>query len=116
MIEVAVLAAVLMAGPNQIPDSEYRGKWYVPSAESWRKCIMWKESRGRYTTDSRNGSGGYQFIQPTWDHYAELAGHGEWVGIRPNKAPQAIQDAVFWRTYWKGKGKHHWKATSTGCK
>ena len=41
---------------------------------------------------------------------AELAGAGEWVGIRPYKAPQEVQDLVFWRTYWKGKGKHHWSA------
>lgn len=110
MIEAAVLAAVLMQGPDSIPDSTYKGRWYVPEAEPFRKCVMWRESSGRYRADGRYGSGAYQFIQSTWDHYADLAGLEEWVGIRPYKAPQPVQDAVFWRTYWKGKGKHHWSA------
>ena len=110
MIEAAVLAAVLMSGPNDLPNSTYTGRWYVPEAEPFRKCVMWRESSGRYRADGRYGSGAYQFIQSTWDHYAELAGAGEWVGIRPYKAPQEVQDRVFWRTYWKGKGKHHWSA------
>lgn len=108
MIIEAVLWAVMAQGPSTMPDSLYTGKWYVKAAEPFRKCIMWRESSGRYKADGRYGSGAYQFIQSTWDHYAELAGHAEYVGVRPAKAPQDVQDHVFWRTYWKGKGKHHW--------
>jgi len=106
----AVLVAVMAAGPNQIPDSTYTGKWYVEAAEPFRKCVMWRESHGNYRADGRYGSGAYQFIQSTWDHYAELAGHADYVGVTPARAPKAVQDHVFWRTYWKGKGKHHWSA------
>lgn len=110
MIAEAVLMAVIAAGPKDLPDSTYTGKWYVPAAEPFRKCVMWRESSGRYKADGRYGSGAYQFIQSTWDHYAELAGHADYVGVRPAKAPQIVQDHVFWRTYWNGKGKHHWSS------
>lgn len=110
MIEAAVLAAVLMQGPESIPDSTYKGRWYVPEAEPFRKCVMWRESRGNYKADGPHGSGAYQFIFDTWSHYSELAGFEEYADERAYKAPPAVQDAVFWRTYWKGKGKHHWSA------
>lgn len=110
MIEAAVLAAVLATGPNTIPDSSYTGRWYVAEAEPFRKCVMWRESRGNYRSNGRYGSGAYQFIQPTWEHYATLAGFEDYADERAYKAPPAVQDAVFWRTYWKGKGKHHWSA------
>ena len=110
MIAEAILSLVLSAGPNKMPDSTYTGPWYVPEAEPFRKCVMARESSGNYRADGRYGSGAYQFIQSTWDHYAELAGHAEYVGVRPYKAPIYVQDAVFWRTFWKGKGRHHWSA------
>ena len=108
MILEAALAAVMATGPSDMPDSLYQGRWYVAKAEPFRKCVMHRESRGNYRADGPYGSGAYQFIQSTWDHYADLAGLDEYVGVRPYKAPKRVQDRVFWRTYWKGKGKHHW--------
>ena len=110
MIEAAVLAAVLATGPNEVPDSTYTGPWYVAEAEPFRKCVIWRESRNNPKADGPYGSGLYQFIQPTWSHYATLAGLEEWADTRAYKAPRTVQDAVFWRTYWKGKGKHHWSS------
>jgi muramidase (phage lysozyme) len=110
MIVEALLTIAALTGPNSMPDSTYTGPWYVAGAEPFRKCVMWRESKGHYRADGPYGSGAYQFIQSTWDHYAELAGHAEYVGKRPYKAPRDVQDAVFWRTFWKGKGKHHWSA------
>jgi hypothetical protein len=111
VIDGLAIWLAVASGPASIPDSAYKGPWYVHSAEPFRKCVMWRESHGRYKADGKYGSGAYQFIQSTWNAYAKLAGLAEWVGIRPYKAPATVQDAVFWRAYWKGKGKHHWSPT-----
>jgi muramidase (phage lysozyme) len=110
MLVEAVLAVAIAGGPRDIPDSLYTGKWYNSAAESYRKCVVARESGGNYRANGRYGSGAYQFIQSTWDHYADLAGLSRWVGVRPYKAPKKVQDHVFWRTYWNGKGRHHWGA------
>ena len=110
MLLEAVFAVAMAQGPADIPDSHYQGKWYVKAAEPFRKCVILRESGGRYKADGRYGSGAYQFIQSTWDHYAHLAGLSRYVGVRPSNAPKIVQDRVFWRTYWNGKGKHHWAA------
>ena len=80
-----------------------RKKW-----QDERLCILHRESRGDFTVDGRNGSGGYQFIGSTWDHYAALAGFDRWVGKRAAKAPASVQTAVFWRTWNFKKGAFHW--------
>lgn len=106
-----VMVAMVMAdAPDRINDSQWTGKFYVQAAEPFRKCVIARESGGDYQADGPYGSGAYQFIQSTWDHYADLAGMSRWVGVRPAKAPEIVQDRVFWRTYWHGKGKHHWSA------
>lgn len=116
MLASAALMIMFAAGPHEIPNSAYVGRHYVGSErfERIRKCIMWRESRGNYRADGRYGSGAYQFIQRTWDHYARRAGHPEYVGVRPAKAPRYIQDKVYAVTVnplpkKRGlEGLHHW--------
>lgn len=113
MITALVLTAALTLSPitdaSKIPDSTYRdAAYYMPTKEGIRKCIIYRESRGSYRADGSGGSGAYSFIQTTWNHYARLAGFEHMVGVRPNKAPKYVQDAVFWRTWNHGKGKWHW--------
>jgi len=83
-------------------------KYAKPKWQDERLCILFRESRGDFTVDGRTGSGGYQFIGSTWDHYAALAGFDRWVGKRPAKAPASVQTAVFWRTWNFKKGAFHW--------
>lgn len=114
MIESLVFVAAALSGPQDIPDSQYRGYHYEAQFEPVRKCLIWRESRGRKSADGSGGSGLYQFIQSTWDTQAVRAGYPEWVGVRPYKAPRYVQDEVFWVTVnpkpkLKGlHGKHHW--------
>ena len=114
MFESLAFVAMAAAGPQDIPDSQYRGRHYVARFEPIRKCIYWRESRGRWRADGRFGSGVAQWIQPTWNHYAKRAGYPEWVGKRPARAPRYVQDEIFWvmlNPFPKRKGlhgKHHW--------
>lgn len=66
-----------------------------PTAEQWaalRQC----ESSGDYTVVSRNGLyyGAYQFSIPTWDSIAAHVGRTDLVGVPPNHAAPADQDAL----------------------
>ena len=113
MITALVMTVALTLAPASntqgIPNSAYQGSaYYMPKKEEIRKCIIYRESRGNYRADGSGGSGAYSFIQTTWNHYVDLAGFPHMVGVRPNKASKFIQDAVFWRTWNRGKGKWHW--------
>jgi hypothetical protein len=114
MIESLAFAVMAAAGPQDVPDSQYRGYHYEQRWEPVRKCIVWRESRNRKSADGRNGSGLYQFIQTTWDSFITDAGFPEWKGVRPYKAPRYVQDAMFWfvinpKPKLKGlHGAHHW--------
>ena len=114
MIESLAFVAMAASGPEDIPDSQYRGYHYEAEWEPVRKCIYWRESRGRWRADGRFGSGAAQWIQSTWDAYAPGAGYPEWVGVRPYKAPRYVQDEMFWvminpKPRKKGlHGYHHW--------
>ena len=129
MIEALVLTAVMANGPDEplyrnpakptkvaakLRDSGYRGSHYSPRHEPYRKCVMARESGGNYKANGPYGSGAYQFIQSTWNVYAERARKPEWVGVRPYLAPPTVQDEIFWlaanpKPKVKGlEGKHHW--------
>lgn len=113
MIDVLAMIA-LATGPADMPDSLYQGSHYVATAEPFRKCVMWRESRGRYKADSQYGSGAYQIIGSTWQTYARQAGYPEWADKRPAKAPRYVQDEVFWvmvnpKPNQRGlEGRQHW--------
>ena len=134
MLAAAALAALLLvpaAAPDEpqyrnpakpsknaaeLRDSGYRGYHYERRWESYRKCIMVRESGGNYKADGPYGSGAYQFIQKTWDIYVERANMPEWAGVRPYLAPPTVQDEVFWlaanpKPKKKGlHGRHHWSS------
>lgn len=102
--------------PEQLKDSQYRGWHYERKYEGFRKCVMARESGGNYKSNGRWGSGGYQFVQSSWNTAMERANMPEWIGVRPHKAPPYVQDAAFWvmaNPYPKKKGlhgKHHWSS------
>jgi hypothetical protein len=103
---------------DEIPDSLYRGWHYNKKYEPFRKCVLRRESGSNFKAESPigGGSGAYQFIQSTWDHYVAKVDPG-YVGVRPNKAPPYLQEEVFWsvlNSHAKKpgmEGRHHWSAS-----
>lgn len=59
-------------------------------------CIRQRESGGNYSIVSAGGTymGAYQFAQSTWNSTANHAGRPDLVGVRPNLASPADQDAL----------------------
>ena len=112
----AALALVLAATPTQADFTmpEYHGPHYTPKAEAFLKCAALRESSGRWKADGKYGSGAWQFTQPTWDHYAEMAGFDVYVGKRAASAPPMVQTVVAYVTVnpladKPGlEGKFHW--------
>jgi len=92
----------------------YDGPFYSKRAEQFLSCAALRETGGDWTEDGPYGSGAWQFVQPTWDHYAKLAGHQRWVGRRAAEAPPSVQTAVAYATVNPHpekpglEGKHHW--------
>lgn len=78
--------------------------------EKYRACILHRESRGDYTVAGPGGSGAYQFTQATWNITAKRAGWRHLVNVRPNHAPPATQDAMYWAAWEQGNGKFYWSA------
>jgi hypothetical protein len=60
------------------------------------RCIRQSETGGNYTAVSPSGEyfGAYQFDQQTWNATAEHAGATNLVGVQPNEATPADQDAM----------------------
>lgn len=113
MIESLLLATVLARGPEfELP--AYRGQHYTPAAERFLTCVALRESSGRWRADGRFGSGAFQIIGTTWNHYAKAAGYPEWVGRRAYQAPAYVQTHVAYvmvnpKPNRKGlHGRHHW--------
>jgi hypothetical protein len=68
-------------------------------------CIRQRESGGNYSVVSSNGLyyGAYQFSLSTWDGTARHAGRGDLVGVKPNVAAPADQDAMALHLlHWQG--------------
>ena len=59
-------------------------------------CVRARESGGNYAIVDGSGNymGAYQFAQSTWDSVASRVGRGDLVGVRPNLASPADQDAI----------------------
>ena len=80
----------------------------TPTAAQWealRQC----ESTGRYTVVSANGLyyGAYQFNRQTWDGVAARIGRADLVGVPPNEATPADQDAMA-LALWLDRGWQPW--------
>jgi resuscitation-promoting factor RpfB len=73
------------------------------------------ESGGRYTAVSANGlyHGAYQFLQETWDWVAGRAGRSDLVGVSPETAAPADQDAMA-RALWQARGPGQWPVCGAG--
>ena len=79
-----------------------------PSAAQWhalRQC----ESGNNYQAISPNRLyyGAYQFYQGTWDNTARNAGRSDLVGVRPDQASPADQDAMAHALY-QSRGDRPW--------
>lgn len=81
---------------------------YAPSDQSLHKLRMC-ESTNNYQVVNKSGKymGAYQFDQRTWNGAAAGAGLSEFVGVKPNKAPAGVQDAVT-RELFKHRGRKPW--------
>jgi hypothetical protein len=86
----------------------------APIAQSdaaFMACVRHRESRGNYSAADPSGTflGAYQIYQGGWDSVAGRIGRHDLVGVPPNQATPADQDAVAFamleihgRTPWGG--------------
>lgn len=116
--------------------SLYRGKYYHKDQESFRKCVMDRESNFRYkAANSRSSArGAYQFLDNNWRdglvHMMLKESKNKDHGLEKNlkklfdkpihKWNRYYQDRAFFTALnYEGKwsGKKHWNATvpGTGC-
>jgi peptidoglycan hydrolase CwlO-like protein len=67
-----------------------------PALNPFLRCVVRAESGGNYGAVSPNGlyMGAFQFSQPTWNFAARAAGLSSLVGVPPNHASKADQDAL----------------------
>jgi len=82
----AQLAAALAAPASSVD----------PPLNAFLQCVIQAESSGDYGAVSPNGRymGAFQFSQATWDMAAGSAGRQDLVGMPPNLATKADQDAM----------------------
>lgn len=68
----------------------------VQSDEAFLACVRQRESRGNYAASDSTGTflGAYQIYQGGWDSVATRLGRQDLVGIPPNAASPADQDAI----------------------
>ena len=118
-----------------VQPSLYRGKYYRPSLERIRRCIVSRESSGHYFSVSHSGTyrGAYQ-MSPQLARGATWMMFPEFKNIMGEKAAEVAmlrlrntsihkwtrfwQDAAFSTVYnWEhpNSGASHWRATNRGC-
>ena len=96
-----------------IKASAYHGKYYDSRFESFRKCVLKRESEANYWSveHSSQAGGGYQFM-PAWtrtiQHWT-----GEYVPIW--WMDRYAQDYAFWRALDHGKGISNWAGGRWYC-
>lgn len=105
-----------MTRVNNVP----RGSWNQPHEREHLACLR------SYETGDANGrtggdytargtfDGAYQYIQSTWNSFAEQSGNSRWVGVNPADAPPAVQDAVTWWALTNGHARD-WPNTYPLC-
>ena len=118
-----------------VQPSLYRGKYYRPSLERVRQCIVRRESSGHYFSVSHSGTyrGAYQMSPAlargaTWMMFPEFkkilgekAAEVAMLRLRTtsiHKWTRFWQDAAFSTVYnWEhaNSGASHWRATNRGC-
>jgi peptidoglycan hydrolase CwlO-like protein len=80
-----------------------------PTLPSFLQCVIQAESGGNYGAVSPGGTylGAFQFSQATWNEAAVLAGLPQLVGVPPNQASPADQDALAIALY-SADGEQPW--------
>jgi hypothetical protein len=80
-------------------------------AQAVLACLRENESRNEYGVVSASGEffGAYQFDQQTWNATAQQSGQTSLVGVQPNEATPADQDAMAlallqWQGTWPWDG------------
>lgn len=153
MIESLVLAAALHA-PSQPMHPEarressraardlrgyepslYRGRYYRPSQESWRRCVMEREAENIYTVIGGGGNayhGVYQFHDGNWRRGLTYMMAGEsrrtHDGLRDDAHDLRSLPIAKWNRYWQDRafftalnyrgtwsGKAHWAGGRWAC-
>jgi hypothetical protein len=67
-------------------------------------CVRQRESGGNYQAVGNGYYGAYQFSISTWNATAQHAGRGDLVGVRPDHAAPADQDAMaLVLLHWQGR-------------
>jgi hypothetical protein len=133
MIMETILATALLVGPTptdggpDVSESTYTGKHYAPRWETWRKCVVWRESRDNPRARNRtsSASGTYQFLDRSWRKslvWMLLPEHRDQrrevraLRAQPiNAWPRYWQDAAFWTVLDNGKGAKHWALQRSAC-
>lgn len=114
-----------------IEASLYQGKWFVPKADDNRRCIIDRESNGRYDAVSAGGlyRGAYQMSRAlaegaTWMMQKEVKRELGDEGVAlvqalrdtpTHKWNRYWQDRAFWTIWRKGEGKRHWFHGALKC-
>ena len=82
-------ASTTASGPTSPAGSD-------PALNPFLQCVVQAESGGNYQAVSPDGvyMGAFQFSQATWNMAAQAAGRPDLVGVPPNVASKADQDAV----------------------
>ncbi len=110
---------------NGVEPSLYRGKFYRPTVERVRKCIVQRESSGHYTSVSHNGyRGAYQMSKDlgegvTWmmlkEHRALLGETAAALAMSKLRATPVSK----WTRYWQDAAFstiYNWERTKSGAK
>ncbi len=95
--QAAQAAQASQAGQSPpAPTATGNGTGALPVLNSFLQCVVQAESGGDYQAVSPTGQymGAFQFSQPTWNEAAGLAGMPNLVGVAPNTASPADQDAL----------------------
>lgn len=93
--------------------SAYKGPYYDARFESFRRCVVKRESEGRYgaLNHGSGAAGAYQFM-PSWTATIQ-----KWTGERvPIYAmSRYAQDLAFWRAFNHGRGASNWAGGRWYC-
>lgn len=112
--KAAVTTARVRANLDRgILPSAYTGPYYDARYESFRRCVVKRESEGRYGARNHDSgaAGAYQFM-PSWTRTIQ-----KWTGEhKPIYAmSRYAQDLAFWRAFNHGKGAHNWAGGRWHC-
>ena len=129
LLPLALVAAVACAAPSppptlpppapvrpppSPPEAPPGPKPATEAERAFLACVRHRESGQNYRVVSSNDRyfGAYQFDRETWNGVARHAGRNDLVGVAPNRASDADQDAMALALYrWRGtepwNGKCH---------